>query len=355
MIAIKPRTATRTSLRTQGRIKLARLLESSETAIEARVREIEADPMFRRLSEAGVLSIQTLPRARFMAPACQGFQLRSTEDGVAELLDGNGDVARLIKRIGREKFETCFLGDGGATDAERARVCGISQVEAQSLREFMNRLYVRSEFQGTEAQGEPAKVYSSVAGISLEAGRPVLNFFNREVWKGRYHRDEVRYSEWKATLTPREASRIEQFLRQVDLLAFRQTTLYGVLELLIEKQADYLASGDPARRRPFTQREVAARLKVAPSTLNHLIGNKSVETPWRFEIPLKTLLPSRKAMLRDKLYDLAIHRPEVGDDMLRQELRRLYGAKISRPSIIQYRKELGLGGCGRRGLGENYR
>ncbi len=355
MIGLKLRTSARTGLRTQGRIKLARLLESSDATIEGRISEIEADPLFRRLSEAGVLSIQSLPRVRFMARACQGFQLRSTDDGVAELLDGHSGIARLIKRVGRENFEECFLGDEEATDVERARICDISQAEARSLREFVNRLYVRSEFQANESQAEPAKVYSSVAGISLENGRPVLNFFNREVWKGRYHRDEARYGELKATLRPREASRIEQFLRQVDLLAFRQTTLHGVLELLIERQADYLASGEPARRRPLTQREVAALLKVAPSTLNHLIGNKSVETPWRFEIPLKTLLPSRKAMLRDKLYDLAIQRPEAGDELLRHELRRLYGATISRPSIIQYRKELGLGGSGRRGLGEHYR
>lgn len=349
MSAFKHRTAGIAALRVQGRIKLARLLELPESAVEDRIRDIEADPLFRRLSEAGVLAVQALPGVRFMARSCQGFELRASDDGVAELLDGDGDVARLIKRIGQGDFERCFLADDGSSDAERARLSGVSQAEARSIREFMDRLYVRSEFQSTEVQSPPAAVYSSVAGITLEDGRPVLAFFNREIWKGRYRTDDARYRELKATLKPGEAAHIEQFMRQVDLLAFRQTTLHRVLEALIENQGDYLASGDPARRRPLTQREVAASLSVAPSVLNQLIANKSVEAPWRLEIPLKAFLPSRKAMLRDKLYDIAMERPDAGDDLLRAELQRLHGAVISRPSIIQYRKELGLGVAGQRG------
>jgi hypothetical protein len=349
MSAFKHRTASIAALRVQGRIKLARLLELPERAVEDRIREIETDPLFRRLTEEGVLSVQALPGIRFMARSCQGFELSTSDDGVAELLDGDSDVARLMKRIGQEDFERCFLADEGSSDAERARLCGVSQAEARSIREFMDRLYVRSEFQSSVDQSPPATVYSSVAGITLEDGRPVLGFFNREIWKGRYRTDEERYRGLKETLTPSDAARIEQFMRQTDLLAFRQTTLHRVLEALIERQADYLASGDPARRRPLTQREVATSLRVAPSVLNQLIANKSVAAPWRLEIPLKAFMPSRKVMTRDKLYDIAMERPDAGDDLLRKELRRLHGTLISRPSIIQYRKELGLGVAGQRG------
>ena len=276
------------------------------------------------------------------------------------MLDSDSDVARLIKRIGQENFEAVFSRTRAHRTPSTHDSAAFRKTRPSRFGEFMDRLYVRSEFQSSEDQSPPATVYSSVAGITLEDGRPALGFFNREIWKGRYRTDEARYRELKETLKPRETARIEQFMRQVDLLAFRQTTLYRVLETLIERQAEYLASGDPARRRPLTQREVAASLRVAPSVLNQLISNKSVEAPWRLEIPLKTFLPSRKAMLRDKLYDIAMERPDAGDDLLREELRRLHGATISRPSIIQYRKELGLGVAGQRGssrrtgVGESY-
>jgi len=142
---------------------------------------------------------------------------------------------------------------------------------------------------------------------------------------------------------------MERIIRRVELLAFRQTTLYRVLEYLIEAQADFLATGDPSRRIPLTQREVAGRLNIAPSVLNKLIANKSVELPWSLEAPLKTMLPSRKAVMRERLCDLALKLPEAGDDTLREELKKLAGASLSRTTIIQYRKELGLGCAGHRG------
>lgn len=340
--------AARLSLRVQARIKLARLLELPDSALEAQVREIEEHPLFRRLAEAGILAVEPLPRARYAARTLEGRELRAGDDGgLSELLDGNGGIAKLIRRIGLRDFQEQFLGDQPFSDQERADACGISPAEALMLREFLDRVYVRSEF-ASAGDAAPAVVYSSVAGIAIEDGRPVVAFFNRELWKGRYRKDEARFMEWKAALPPGETAEAERLMRRIDRLAFRQTTLFRVLEALVEVQAAYLVSGDPERRRPLKQRELAERLGIAPSVLNCLISNKSVEAPWRVDIPLKTLLPSRKAMIRDRLYDLAIERPEAGDDVLREEIRRLYGAVLSRPSIIQYRKELGLGGCGRR-------
>lgn len=349
MTSMRPRSATRASLRAQAGIKLARLLELPEGEFETKIREIEADPLFRRLSDAGVISVQPLPRARFGARALDGRHLRVSDDGLGELLDGDGDFARLMRRVGQAKFEASFLGDAALSDAERAEACGISREESRTLREFVDQVYVRSEFSATEDRSAPSTIYSSVAGISVEDGQPILGFFNREIWKGRYQTDAARYSELKASLSARQVERMEQFMRQVELLAFRQTTLFRVLEVLIEVQKPYLVSGDPDRRSPLTQLAVAKRLAVAPSVLNQLISNKSVELPWRLEIPLKTLLPSRKKMVRDKLYELAIERPDAGDEVLREELHRLHGTMLSRPSIIQYRKELGLGSAGHRG------
>lgn len=289
MTKARTRAASQACIRVQARIKLARLLELHESAFESRVREIEADPLFRRLSEAGILSVEPMKHVRFAARALDGRHMRASDDSLGELLDGDSSFAKLMKKVGQERFEASFLGEAGLSDADRAAACGISQAEACSLREFMDRLYVRSEFDYAEDRSAPVTVYSSVAGITLEGGCPVLAFFNREVWKGRYRMDQERYLELKATLPPRQAAQMEQFMCQVNLLAFRQTTLHRVLEALIEAQSAYLKTGDPDQRVPLTQRAVAARLGVSPSVLNQLIANKSVELPWRFEIPLRAL------------------------------------------------------------------
>lgn len=349
MSKVRLSASLRVGPRVQARIKLARLLELPESEIAARILDIEADPLFRRLAEAGVLSVQPFRRVRFTTRAMDGRHLRAADDGLGDLIDGGGELAGLMRKVGQDRFEACFLGEARLSDAQRAKTCGITQAEAKALREFVDRLYVRSEFEAAEPRVASATVYTTVAGIVIEAGRPVLAFFDREVWKGRYLVDQERYSELKTRLAPEQAAETEQFMCRVNLIAFRQTNLYRILEALIGAQASYLSTGDPDKRVPLTQRKVATDLKVAPSVLNALIANKSVELPWRLEAPVKALLPSRKTLMRDRLYDLAIERPEAGDDALREELRSLYGAALSRPSIIQYRKELGLGGCGQRG------
>ena len=59
-------------------------------------------------------------------------------------------------------------------------------------------------------------------------------------------------------------------------------------------------------------------------------------------------MPSRKSLLRDHLHDLALARPELSDEGLRAALLERHGVELSRRSITQYRKELGVGAINRR-------
>lgn len=351
MTRLRANASVRMVARVQARMKLARLLELPESEFAARIVEIEADPLFGRLVEAGVLAVHPFQRARFASRALDGRQLCASDDGLGDLIDGDGEFAALMRRVGQERFETFFLGDAEVSDGTRAEACGISRAEALALREFVDRLYVRSHFAATEDHAAAAKVYSAVGGVSIEGGRPMLAFFNREVWKGRYVLDKERFSESKAEFSPWEAAEIERFMSRLELVAFRQTTLFRVLEALIEAQAAYLLSGNADDRVPLTQRQLATDLSLSPSVLNRLIGNKSIELPWRLEAPLKAFFPRRKTIMRDRLYDLALEQPEAGDNRLRGELYRRYGTMLSRASLIQYRKELGLGCAGQRNAG----
>lgn len=342
---------TLTKPRLQGQMKLARLLEMPERAFEDLVREIEQDDIFRRLLQAGVISLQPYPRARFAARRFDGWEMRACNSGLPDLIDGKGDLARLMLHVGQKRFEDCFLKDGDLSDAQRARLCGISTDEARRLRDYVDRLYVQAEFESPSEHPLPTKYYSAVGGIELEDGRPVLAFFHREIWKGRYRIDEERRAELLNSLPPRETRRVEQLMRRVEILDRRKSTLYRVLEALLEIQAEFLRTGDPDRRRSLTQRALASKLGVAPSVLNCLIGNKSIQLPWGLEAPIRTLIPSAKSLLRDRLYSLALERPNLPDENLRREINRLYAARLSRRSVAQYRQELGLGGCGQRGQG----
>jgi RNA polymerase sigma-54 factor len=342
------RTSVSAKPQLQGRLKLAHLLKMPEDDFESRVKEIEGNPLFERLRATGAVRLENYEGARFGARRFGGWGLRTASDGLPDALDADSVPVVLIQRVGQERFEEFFLRDAHVNDQARARSCGISVEEAKLLREFVDKLYIQTEFQSPSTDAAPPKTFSAVAGVEIVNGKPVLAFFNREIWKGRYCVNSEKCAQMREALSPRERASMENLLRQLEFLDRRKTTLFQALEELLRAQADFFVSGESGRRRPLTQRHLAGTLEVSPSVIHHLISNKSIQLPWGLETPMRTLVPSAKTLLRDSLYDIAVAAPDASDETLRRELERRTGAKLSRRSIAQYRKELKLGGRGDR-------
>ncbi|MDD5629123.1 MAG: hypothetical protein PHU21_08660 [Elusimicrobia bacterium] len=336
-----PQLSLRASMSLQGRLKLAHLFEMPEAELAQLARKLEAHPLFARLRRAGVVRLTPFPKAYFTARRFAGWGLRTASAGLPELVDGNCDLVALIRKAGQERFEECFVKDAVLSDRERARRCGLTLDQVRKLRRFMDRAFLQGEFE--RPAPAPAKVFSSVAGIAVDQGRAVISFFNREIWKGRYEVDEAKLS----GLAPEQARRAEAFLKRLRFVEQRKTTLYRLLEALVEAQAEYLRTGAPELRQPLTQRSLAAALAVDPSTVNRLAANKSVQLPWGLEAPMKVLMPSAKAVALDRLDALARERSELSDEGLREELERRHQIFLSRRSVTQYRHDLALA---RRGL-----
>ncbi len=334
----RPAAGPRAGLR--ARLQFSRLLKLPEAALADEVRRLEGSDLFRRLVDLGVV-VQETSAVRLAARRSAGYELRGSADGLGDLLDPGGDLARLMTRLGQDMFEDEFLRGEPRSDAERALRCGISKDEARRLRELVDRLYVQEEL-GARPQEAPTARLSAVAGIAVEAGRPVLAFFHREIWKSRYRVDDRRRDDFLSALPHGEARRVGALLRKLQMIDRRKTTLYGLLEFVIEAQAEYFLTRDPLRRRPLSQREAAARLGVCASVMSRLVSNKAVELPWGVDVPLKELLPSRKTVLRDRLGELAADRPGLSAAQLARELEARFGVRLSRQSISLYRIESGL-------------
>jgi hypothetical protein len=330
-------------------LKIAYTLEMPEKDFEARVRALEADPLYAPLRAAGVLVLDPFPGAFFAARRNAGRELGpAAVSELPTLLDGQGDLAQLIERVGQERFEDCFLQGDAMTDEARARTCGITLQDARRLREFVDRLYIQAEVGGAAPSAAPPKVFSAVAGIEVRDGRPVLAFFHREIWKGRYKVDEERLRLFRDTLSPKEQRKAVSLARTFAFLERRKSTLYRALEVILEMQAGFLVSGKPEDRRPLTQSELSSRLDSLPSVIYRLVSNKSVRLPWGLEVPLKSLLPNEKSLARDRLHELALAKPGLSDEALRREMTRIFGTSPSRRSIAHYRKDLRLGSSGKR-------
>ena len=337
----KATASSKTAAVLQGRMKLGGLFAMSEEEFEKLLASVEGSERFTLLKKTGVLSVTEFSKARFNARNFAGYGLRMEAGGLPELVDGNCDYARLIQGIGREKFEALFLKNETLSDAERAEECAISVEDSKKIREFLNRIFIQAEFENPAGGSPPSVVYSAVAGVKIENGKPVLGFFNREVWKSRYVVNEKKLAMYISGVPQKEAAAARELLKRVEFLEQRKTTLYAALEKLIKAQADYLLTGEPAKRRPYTQLALAQELCVHASVINRLVSNKSVQLPWGMEAPMAELLPSEKKINREKLYNLMIENPKATDVELARLLERACGKRISRRSVNQYRRELG--------------
>jgi hypothetical protein len=322
--------------------KLADLLRMTDAELLDRVRELESTTLFQSLRAAGAVVVDPYPSARFAARRNAGRELPLASTGLSDALDGNGEVVRLIRRVGQKRFEAHFLFASALPDGERARLCGLSPADARRLREFVDRLYIQGEFAPAAPAAPPAAVYSPVAGFELAQGEPCIAFFSREIWKGRYRVDPENLERLSADSSPAEREAMRRFLKRLEFLDWRKSTLYRALEFILEAQRDYLIGGDLAKRRPLTQRALSERLGANPSLVYQLVSNKSVRLPWGLEVPLKSLLPNKKSLLKDRLHALAQEFPELSDERLGRLLHEDTGTRVSRRSVAQYRLELGL-------------
>jgi len=326
-----------------GRMKLARLMEMPEGEFADLARRLESSPLFHQLSAAGVVAFSSSPAARLASRRFSGYGLRMSGSGLPELMDGRCDLARLMRFLGQERFAEWFLGDKPVSDEERARGCGITVEEARKLRDLMDRAFIRGEFEGP-APAAPEKVFSAVAGVQLNGERPILSFFHRDIWKRRYRVDQERLDTYLLTTSPAGAARARHLLSRLQIMEQRKTTLYRLLEEALRVQSEYLVSGDPSRRKPLSQKEMAGLLGRDPSVINRLISNKSVQMPWGLEAPLAVFFPSAKDVYREKFCALVEANPGLIDAELSRKMERVYGVRLSRRSIAQYRKELSLEG-----------
>lgn len=343
--------AARTAAAVQGRLKLARLAEMSEEEFAKELEDLEKSTLFKRLSSLGALTLAEFPAARYAARRYAGYGLKLSAGELPELADGGSGPVELIREIGQDKFEKYFLKCSEISDRARAKECGITEEQARLVREFVNRAFVQAEFMD-KPEAAPSTVFSAVAGIEIEDGIASLSFFHREVWKGVYKVDGGKLEACLTGLPKAEARKARNLISRLEFAGRRKATLYSALEILLNIQSDYLASGEPARRRPLSQKTLAKSLGVDQSVLCRLVSNKSVQMPWGVEAPMTTLLPSPKDINRERLYVIAGENPDWSDKELCGELKRRHGVELSRRSAAQYRSELRLEGKGRRGKGD---
>jgi hypothetical protein len=338
-----------------ARVQAANLLKLSEPDMARMIREIESDPLFRKLvhpPEPGwkVLRFSPHPRTRFSSgfyELDEGALAAKAPPDVARLLEESRGLRAKIKKLGAEAFERYFLrAEEAASPAEISRELGLEEEDVRRIQDFLLSFSVHAEFFAPSAKAGPSRRVVRLARVELTPeGEAALEFLSPHLARGRY---DIHYERLEAltrlpSLGKEEKRRLRALVRRLELVNWRQNALHRVLDLLCYTQRQFFATRDTLRRQLMTQRQMARRLSVAPSTVSRAIQGRSLVLPWGEEVLLEDLFCSRKTLCLDALDALEAGDPDFArktDEQLQELLRRDIGLAVPRRTVNTYRRQI---------------
>jgi len=339
----------RQELRQLLRMEQAALLEMPEEEFQRLIAEVETNPLFDRLChQERIIRCQRFPNTDLSPRFYELKEELVADEGsldLEELLQQREEAVEAIKRLGVERFKQYFLyPEPGVTVEDAARECDLEPWEVERINELVDKFSVMSEFFHPSGLGSPKGIhYSKIASVERGPEGFVIGYFAPSLARGRYSIDYERFEKLAGDefFSDIEVRKIRQLLRRLELINSRKDMVNRILIHVVEKQALYLESGDSRALLPYTQKELAHRIEVAPSSVSRAIRGRSIDTPWGEEKPLKDFFPRprrfRKELVRQILE--AEEKP-ISDEKLKGKLEEKFGVSLSRRTISSLRKEL---------------
>jgi RNA polymerase sigma-54 factor len=339
------------------RMEQASLLEMPEEEFQRLIAEIERSPLFLRLyQKEKVLRHQRFPRTDLSSSFYQLKEEAVADKGsldIESLLLKKKHIVSQIQRLGLDKFKRYFLfPESGMALEEIARECKLVVSEVQKINSLINEFSILSEFYYPSALSSEAVHYSKIA--SVERGRDgfVIGYFSPSLARGRYAIDYERFEQLKAdeAFSPTEIKQAKQLFRRLELINTRKDSVSQILQNVVERQTLYLESGELRALLPFSQKELAKKIGLAPSSVSRAIRGRSIDTPWGEEIPLKHLFPRPKRFRKELLRQLLeTEEGLLSDEAIKIKLGEKFGVAISRRSVANLRKELKIPAAHKKG------
>lgn len=162
-----------------------------------------------------------------------------------------------------------------------------------------------------------------------------------------------------------QAVEVAQLLYKLRRINSRNELTYQVLKGIIQKQGKYLRTGNSLDLVPLTQVELAKAIsnksrKIHHSWISRLIGGLTVLTPSGEEKVLKFFFPSKKQVTKFFVKDILDREREdiisgrIKKPYTEKQIRDMLPSSLSRWSVTQCRKEMGIPPARRRLSGYRY-
>jgi len=340
---------TRQEFKLIARLQQASLLEMPEEEFNKLISEAENSPLFKRLSQKEkIIRYQRYPKTDICSSFYQLNEEITADTGtldVESLLLDKEDLVRQIQKLGLEDFKRYFLyPEPELSSEEIARECNLEVSEIQRINSLINELSILSEFYNPSALSpEHGIYYSKVASVERGPEGFVIGYVSPSFARGRYSIEYGRFEELRGNgaFTGTEVREIRQLFRRLELINSRKDTVTRILQNILEKQALYFESGDLKALLPFSQKELAKRIGIVPSSISRTISGKSLDTPWGEEKALKDFFPRPRSFKKELVRRLLeAEKKALSDEVIKAKLEQKFGVSISRRSVASLRKEL---------------
>jgi len=326
----------------------ANLLEMPEEEFHKLIAKIESSPLFQRLyQKEKLIRRQRFPRTDIASSFYQLKEEVVSDSGsldVESLLLNQEHLIGQMQKLGLDKFKRYFLfPESGMTPEELAKKCGLTVPEVNKINSLIDDFSILSEFYHPSALSPEEIHYSKVASIERTEDGFVIGYFSPSSARGKYSIDYEQLEQLKArsAFTEAESKEAKRLFSQLELINSRKDTLSQILHNIVDRQALYLQSGDSRSLLPFSQKGLAKKTELAPSSVSRAIRGKSIDTPWGAEIPLKHFFPTPRRFKQELLRQLLETGENLSsDEVIRVKLKEEFGTAISRRSVANLRKEL---------------
>jgi RNA polymerase sigma-54 factor len=344
----------------KGRMKLGEFMSLPEDDFQKLIKGIKNDPLFRRLAApqikiitykrfpgTSLASSKTIPLDPAITPSQNSFELEP-------FLSQEKDIALIIKSLGVDRFKKFFLDGSCETGLEEiAGECDLTIEEVRKINNFVDRFYLQTESTESPLGERPQRIYySTIASIEKEEKGFSIGFFSAPMVEGRYIINFERFEEIKKAgeLNQDELKEIKVLFDKLRLVNSRKTTIYRVIQNIIEAQCNFFKSGNLKDMKFLTQASLADKIGVEASLISRAISRKAIRIPQGREISLKTFFPTRKELGKElireiieqekaEIEDRTIKKP-YSDGEIRKKLKEDHAISISRRSVSEWRLDL---------------
>ncbi|OGS21136.1 MAG: hypothetical protein A3J83_00765 [Elusimicrobia bacterium RIFOXYA2_FULL_40_6] len=334
----------------KNRIELSETIQCEEKKILQKIQELENSPLFKELAGYGGTKIVSIKKCHFSTVTKGLLELNEHAIKDTSVIDIESFIKEkevimpLVKKIGENNFCRYFLFTeykNAISDETIAGDCGINKTEVEKIRNFVNEFCIQTEFYQEETQLPVRLNYQCIGQILQEADSFYIKYLSLNFARGRYIVDYAKFEKLieNNVFVREKFKEIRELLKQIELINTRKSVLQEIFRAIIEVQAQYLKTGDILKLVSMSQKELSGRLKVHPSIINRALTGRSAILPWKEEISLKELFPSRK-MVVSRLVKKIISEQKIrpADETVKKLLSEKYKITISRRSIADYRK-----------------